>query len=76
MAAIDHLSFIAGAYGFAVIVVGGLTAWVMLDYRAQRRHLIDLERQGVIRRSASHDATTSSGGAGAKPASERPTAQG
>jgi heme exporter protein D len=52
MTAIDHFGFIAGAYGFAVVVVGGLTAWVMLDYRAQRRHLADLESQGVIRRSA------------------------
>ena len=34
------------------VVVGGLIAWVMLDYRAQRRNLADLEKRGVTRRSA------------------------
>ncbi len=31
-----HIDFIAAAYAAAVIVVGALIAWVMLDYRAQR----------------------------------------
>jgi len=53
MAAINHIGFIAAAYAAAVIVVGALVAWVMLDYRAQRRTLADLERAGVSRRSAS-----------------------
>ena len=53
MAAINHIGFIAAAYAAAVIVVGALVAWVMLDYRAQRRTLADLERRGVSRRSAS-----------------------
>jgi len=47
-----HTGFIIAAYAAAVIVVGGLCAWVMLDYRAQRRNLAALERRGVIRRSA------------------------
>jgi heme exporter protein D len=48
-----HLDFIAAAYAAAVIVVGALIAWVVLDYRAQRRALADLEMQGFNRRSAS-----------------------
>jgi heme exporter protein D len=53
MAAATHTGFIIAAYATAVIVVLGLCAWVMLDYRAQRRKLADLERRGVTRRSAS-----------------------
>ena len=30
-----HIDFIAAAYAAAVIVVGALIVWVMLDYRAQ-----------------------------------------
>ena len=47
-----HTGFIIAAYAAGVIVVVGLCAWVMLDYRAQRRNLADLERRGVTRRSA------------------------
>ena len=53
MAQAAHTGFIVAAYAAAVIVVLGLCAWVMLDYRAQRRKLADLERRGVTRRSAS-----------------------
>jgi heme exporter protein D len=47
-----HIDFIAAAYAAAVIVVGALVAWVMIDYRAQRRMLAELEMQGFGRRSA------------------------
>ena len=40
------------AYAAAIVIVGALIAWVMLDYRAQLRKLADLEKQGVTRRSA------------------------
>jgi len=49
---IDHLPFIVGSYAAATIVVGFLIVWIMLDYRAQRRALSDLETRGVTRRSA------------------------
>ena len=52
MAAINHIGFIVASYVAAIAVVGGLTAWVMLDYRAQLRSLADLEKRGVARRSA------------------------
>ena len=44
-------AFIVAAYAAAVVVVGGLIAWVLLDHRAQRRTLADLEARGVTRRS-------------------------
>ena len=47
-----HAVFIVAAYAAAVAVVGGLIAWVVLDFRAQRRMLGDLEAHGVTRRSA------------------------
>jgi len=46
-----HAAFIVAAYAAAVIVLGGVIAWVLLDYRAQRRKLADLEARGMTRRS-------------------------
>jgi heme exporter protein D len=51
MQATNHIGFIVAAYAAAVAVIGGLTAWVMLDYRAQRRKLADLDGRGLTRRS-------------------------
>ncbi len=45
-----HLDFIAAAYAAAVIIVGALIAWVMLDYRAQKNTLTDLDKRGIKRR--------------------------
>jgi heme exporter protein D len=53
MASINHIGFIVSAYAAAVVVVGALIAWVMIDYRVQRRKLADLETRGLARRSAS-----------------------
>jgi heme exporter protein D len=47
-----HAAFILAAWGAAVVVVGGLIGWVIVDYRAQKRVLGDLEAHGVTRRSA------------------------
>jgi heme exporter protein D len=52
MEATRHIAFIVAAYAAAGAVVGGLVAWVMLDYRAQLRAIADLEKLGVTRRSA------------------------
>ncbi len=52
MHATPHLGFIVASYVAAFAVVGALTAWVMLDYRAQRRALADLEMRGLTRRVA------------------------
>ena len=52
MEATNHMAFIVAAYAAAGAVVGGLTAWVMLDYRMQLGRLADLEKRGFTRRSA------------------------
>ncbi len=51
MDAANHMAFIVASYAAAIAVVGVLIAWVMLDYRAQRLRLADLEMRGVTRRS-------------------------
>ncbi len=51
MEAANHIGFIVAAYATAGGIVGGLTAWVTLDYRAQLRNLADLEKRGITRRS-------------------------
>ena len=47
-----YAAFIIAAYAAAFVVLAGLIAWVVLDFRAQRRLLGDLEAHGVTRRSA------------------------
>ena len=51
MGATAHINYIAVAYSAAVIIIGALIAWVVLDYRAQRRTLTDLDLRGITRRS-------------------------
>ena len=64
MEAASHTGFIVAAYATACAVIGGLTAWVMLDYRAQRRTLGDLEKLGLKRRSAAAKSEETIGRAG------------
>ena len=52
MPATAHIEFIVAAYAAGVVVIVALIAWVMLDYRWQRRILAELETKGVSRRSA------------------------
>jgi heme exporter protein D len=51
MEAATHTGFIIAAYATAFGVIGGLLAWVMVDYRTQLRNIADLEKRGVTRRS-------------------------
>ena len=46
-----HAAFIVAAYATAILVIGALIAWVLLDYRVQKRRLDELEARGVTRRS-------------------------
>lgn len=62
MAPTVHLDFIIAAYAAAAIVVAALIGWVMLDYRAQRRALAELEMQGLTRRSARPERTIARAG--------------
>jgi heme exporter protein CcmD len=51
MPATANIDFIIAAYAAGLIVIVALIAWVVLDYRLQRRILTELERQGLSRRS-------------------------
>lgn len=48
----DHGGYIVAAYLVVVGVLAGLVAWIVLDGRALKRRLADLEARGVRRRSA------------------------
>ena len=47
-----HAGFILAAYLLAAAVLIGMVAWIVVDGRAQRRRIADLEARGVRRRSA------------------------
>ncbi len=47
-----HAAFILAAYAAAIIVIGALISWIVVDHRTQRRLLGELDSQGVTRRSA------------------------
>ena len=57
-----HADFIVVAYALAAAVVAALIAWVLLDYRAQRLVLADLEARGVSRRPADKTRDAKRGG--------------
>ena len=46
-----HASFIVIAYVAAMLMVIVLIGWILLDQRALKHALADLERRGVTRRS-------------------------
>lgn len=47
-----HFGFILASYLVTAAVIIGLVLWTVLDGRAQRRRLSELESRGVRRRSA------------------------
>jgi heme exporter protein D len=46
-----YFGYIFASYLATLLVLGGLIAWVLLDQRARRRELAELEARGVRRRS-------------------------
>jgi heme exporter protein D len=48
-----YAGFILAAYGAALVVIAALVGWIVIDHRAQRRTLADLEARGITRRSSS-----------------------
>ena len=44
-----HSGFIVGAYGFTLIAIGGLICHALLDQRAQKRALAELQSEGSAR---------------------------
>lgn len=47
----EHVLYVAAAYGITSFVLLGLTGWIVMDQRARRRELAELEAAGVRRRS-------------------------
>lgn len=46
-----HAGFIVAAYAVTALTVAALAAWILIDRRAIRRRLKQLEADGVRRRS-------------------------
>lgn len=46
-----HGLYVTAAYGISALVIAALIAWVLLDYRARRRDIAELEASGARRRS-------------------------
>ena len=48
----SHEGFIVAAYALTAVVLVGMVIWIILDGRAQRARLEELESRGIRRRSA------------------------
>ncbi len=46
-----HDLYVAAAYGIAIVVLGILIGWILLDQHLRRRELAELEAAGIRRRS-------------------------
>ncbi len=46
-----HALYVTAAYGISALGIAALIAWVMLDQRARRRDMAELEASGMRRRS-------------------------
>lgn len=46
----DHLGFVAAAYGITAFVLLALTGWTVGEYFVQRKAVAALERAGARRR--------------------------
>lgn len=47
----QHALYVAAAYAIAAVALVGLVGWVLLDQRARKKELAELEASGVRRRS-------------------------
>ena len=51
-----HGLYVTAAYGISALAIAALIAWVVLDSRARRREMAELEAAGIRRRSDHKDA--------------------
>ena len=48
----NHVAFVSAAYGVTILILSAIALWLVIDHRARKRELADLEARGVRRRSA------------------------
>lgn len=48
----SHVAFVALSYGVSALALGLLAVWILIDQRARKRELAELEAAGIRRRSA------------------------
>ncbi|MGH6763349.1 MAG: heme exporter protein CcmD [Phyllobacterium sp.] len=46
-----HLGYVLASYGVSAIVLASVIGWILIDQRAQKRAMAELEARGVRRRS-------------------------
>jgi heme exporter protein D len=46
-----HALYVTAAYAITAVVLIGLIGWILIDQRARKRELAELEASGVRRRS-------------------------
>ncbi|ODT56497.1 MAG: heme exporter protein CcmD [Methylobacterium sp. SCN 67-24] len=46
-----HALYVTAAYGVSAIAIAGLVLWILVDQRARKRELAELEAAGHRRRS-------------------------
>ena len=51
-----HALYVTAAYGISALAIAALVGWALLDQRARRREMAELEASGVRRRSDRKDA--------------------
>lgn len=47
----NHLAFVAAAYGISALVIGVLSVWIVVTQRSRKAELTALEQAGIRRRS-------------------------
>lgn len=46
-----HAIFVSAAYGASALALACLLFWIVVDHRARKRELAELEKAGIRRRS-------------------------
>ncbi|MEP0519735.1 MAG: heme exporter protein CcmD [Hyphomicrobiales bacterium] len=54
----EHFGFIFASYLVTLVIIGAISIWLVLDYRAQKHALAALEARGVRRRSTKSNQAT------------------
>ncbi|WP_265517847.1 heme exporter protein CcmD [Nitratireductor luteus] len=54
----NHIAYVTAAYLGSALAIAGLALWILLDQRARKRELKELEARGVRRRAQRTDTTS------------------